>query len=663
MIGIGIDTGGTCTDAVIYDHGAARVLASAKCPTTHDDLRICIRNILDKMPPELCRSVDYVALSTTLATNACVEGKGARAGLIFIGAYAKVVQDKGYELGLPPLPELCLIDGAPGDELDIHTPEFEAELKAKFSGMDSVAIAQSFPERDGGAQEREVAAVVERVLGLPCVLSSTLFSKPNILRRGASAMLNARLIPIMSEFIDSVRTVLSDKGIKAPVWIVRSDGTLMSTEFAMTHPVETLLCGPASSVIGGQFLSKAENSLIIDMGGTTTDISVVRGGVPISAAEGVDIGTWRTSVEGVYIKTFGLGGDSRVVRNGGAVELEPVRCIPLCSLASAHPQVLPVLRELAETAKPYALPLHEFFVLQKRQPNRERYEPQELAVCDALEDGPLSLAQLAERTGCMMDVLPVKRLEKEGVILRAGITPTDVMHLRGRFTAFDRRASEYGISWLAASMGLTVDELCDRIDDAVVNKMYRAVTKILIEKDPRLPVELRRETTLGALTEYAYRQVFSRDGSESTDFRLRSSARLVGIGAPTSYYLKRAAKLLEAEAVIPEYASTANALGAAVSCISAVADLELRPGEEKNEYLLTGGAYRKAISAEELSDAIDMAEATARELASEKARSHGALGKLAAESTFKKVTADIYGIPTLLRVEIHASARASLQTD
>ena len=262
-----------------------------------------------------------------------------------------------------------------------------------------------------------------------------------------------------------------------------------------------------------------------------------------------------------------------------------------------------------------------------------------------------------------MDVLPVKRLEKEGVILRAGITPTDVMHLRGRFTAFDRRASEYGISWLAASMGLTVDELCDRIDDAVVNKMYRAVTKILIEKDPRLPVELRRETTLGALTEYAYRQVFSREGSESTDFRLRSSARLVGIGAPTSYYLKRAAKLLEAEAVIPEHASTANALGAAVSCISAVADLELRPGEEKNEYLLTGGAYRKAISAEELSDAIDMAEAAARELASEKARSHGALGKLAAESTFKKVTADIYGIPTLLRVEIHASARASLQTD
>ena len=212
-------------------------------------------------------------------------------------------------------------------------------------------------------------------------------------------------------------------------------------------------------------------------------------------------------------------------------------------------------------------------------------------------------------------------------------------------------------------MGLSSNELCDRIDDAVVNKLYRAIAKILIENDPRFPAELRHETTLDALTEYAYRQVISKEGSESTDFRLRARSKLVGIGAPTNCYLRRAAELLGAEAIIPEYASTANALGAAVRCISAVAELELRPGEEKNEYMLTGGAYRKTISAEELPDAIAKAETAALELAAERARSRGALGKLATESTFRKVTADIYGIPTLLRVEIHASAKASLQTD
>lgn len=208
MIGIGIDTGGTCTDVVVYDRQTDEILFSAKAQTTRHDLKIGICEALCKIPQELRKRADYVALSTTMATNACVENEGGRAGLILIGAHPKVVAQNGASYGLPSIDRLCLLPGKPGRPLSVNDQALRKELTDKFADCASMAIVQIDPMDDGGVLERECAAKVKDILGVPCVLGNDLFHERNILRRGASTLLNARLQPVMQRFLDAIQLSL-----------------------------------------------------------------------------------------------------------------------------------------------------------------------------------------------------------------------------------------------------------------------------------------------------------------------------------------------------------------------------------------------------------------------------------------------------------------------
>lgn len=114
-------------------------------------------------------------------------------------------------------------------------------------------------------------------------------------------------MPVIQDFLAAMQKVTGRKNIHAPVVTVRSDGSLMSESFAKEHPVETILSGPAASVIGGMRLAEKNDCVLVDMGGTTSDIAIVRGGVPVKVSEGVQIGKWSTFVKSVSIHTFGLG--------------------------------------------------------------------------------------------------------------------------------------------------------------------------------------------------------------------------------------------------------------------------------------------------------------------------------------------------------------------
>lgn len=129
----------------------------------------------------------------------------------------------------------------------------------------------------------------------------------------------------------------------------RADYAALSTTMALMPVWKTRVGGPAASVIGGQHLAHEKSALIVDMGGTTTDISVVKNGYPIEAGNGIQIGQWRTMVHGVNIHTMGLGGDSRILMQGEPLVLDSRRAVPLCLLATQYPRVLSVLRSLAET--------------------------------------------------------------------------------------------------------------------------------------------------------------------------------------------------------------------------------------------------------------------------------------------------------------------------
>ena len=200
-----------------------------------------------------------------------------------------------------------------------------------FRSSDILSVVELDAPINGSGIERTARSILESRYQVPVVLGSDLVNGLNIMERGATALLNARLRPIIEEFVGNVATALTMRGIAVPAMIVRSDGSLMIDSLSRHRPVETILSGPAASVLGGRGLSASENCVIVDMGGTTTDISMIRNGVPAMADRGIRIGGWHTQVSGVFMDTFALGGDSAVRMRNGRLELSRRRALPICA--------------------------------------------------------------------------------------------------------------------------------------------------------------------------------------------------------------------------------------------------------------------------------------------------------------------------------------------
>ena len=183
---------------------------------------------------------------------------------------------------------------------------------------------------------------------------------------------------MISEFLTSVKKALELRDIHpSAIVIVRSDGSLMSEEFAALHPVETLICRTAASAMGCTQLADKPNMIVVDMGGTTTDIALVKDREPVTAVGGVLIGKWKTFVNGLYVKTFGLGGASAVHYTGEKLCLEEYRVIPLCVAAHKYPSVLSDLKKLEK--RKHTRFLYEHYVLIKDIGGSTRYTEQEKA--------------------------------------------------------------------------------------------------------------------------------------------------------------------------------------------------------------------------------------------------------------------------------------------
>ncbi|UWP61015.1 hydantoinase/oxoprolinase family protein [Ruminococcus gauvreauii] len=325
MLILGVDTGGTYTDGVIMDRDTGTVVHTAKALTTQYDLTVGIRNCMDALGFESWQQIDMVSLSTTLATNAIVEGKGSRVGLLLLGGRpdGEVPADISAEL-----PARVDIRGG------ISRPLDESELDDKLAGLrhtcDAVAIS-GYASIRNPEHERQAARRVAEVLDLPVVCAHELSGSLGFYERTVTAVLNARLIPIIRNLITTVYDVMRERGIRAPVMIVRGDGSLMRADYAVERPVETVLSGPAASVIGARFLSGCQDCLVVDMGGTTTDIACLQNGQCKVSEEGTCLAGWRTRVKALEICTFGLGGDSEIRRRpNGTIQIGPRRVVPLC---------------------------------------------------------------------------------------------------------------------------------------------------------------------------------------------------------------------------------------------------------------------------------------------------------------------------------------------
>jgi N-methylhydantoinase A/oxoprolinase/acetone carboxylase beta subunit len=321
---LGIDTGGTFTDAALVEKGTYRVLASAKSPTTRDDLSKGIAGSIGGLGLTEVSGIEKVVLSTTLATNAIVEGQGRPTGLILIGQRPK---------GELPESHTAQIDGKiniKGKEvapLDIAAAE--AACDAIAPQVEAFAVSGMMSVRNA-SQELAVKEIIARRSGLPVVCGHELSSSLGFHDRTVTAVLNASLIPIINGFIQAVQRALAALHITAPIYMVKGDGSLANLDFIREKPIESILSGPAASIIGAMGLSGLHSGIIADMGGTTTDTAVIVDDTITLSAVGARVGEWQTQIDSAAISTCALGGDTLMEAQAGHPALMGRRVLPAC---------------------------------------------------------------------------------------------------------------------------------------------------------------------------------------------------------------------------------------------------------------------------------------------------------------------------------------------
>ena len=629
-IGIGIDTGGTCTDAVVYHFDERRILAFSKTATTKDDLSRGIEKALAGLPENIAKQAEVIALSTTLATNACVENKGGRAKLIFFGVNPENVRRVGRDYGLLSEDTLLFIDSKtrPNGQI-VKEPDWEQfrrQIREELKDCDAAAVVEMFAVKSGAQMEKRAREIIRQELDIPVVCGHELFAENNIVKRGASLLLNARLISVISEFISAVKKALARLDFSIPFVIVRSDGSLMSESFAREHPIETLLCGPVASVMGAAELTEEQNSIIVDIGGTTTDIAFVKNGIPQTVEGGVSIGSWRTFVKGLFVDTFALGGDSGViVDKSGNIGLEAEKVMPVCMAAAAFPQLKEQLKKAADDPSRVLTQKEEIYLTLKDIGQSSAYTEQERAAAEFLKC-PASLKAAGEKLGTSLMRRHLERLIREGVIIRCGVTPTDAMHVLGDFVFYDSEASALAMKRLSRVCRISEEQVCRKIYNAVKEKLYCNIVRILMEDaDPQLK-DIGAAEWMRELIRVAYAQ--TEDEKAFRFFRtvFSTSAALVGVGAPTHVFLPDVGKRLGAKTVMPEYSKVANALGAVVGNISAKVIIEVVLDQKEGAYTVFGKGERHILT--NLDEAKALAKKLAEQKAKEEAAARGASGSV-----------------------------------
>jgi N-methylhydantoinase A/oxoprolinase/acetone carboxylase beta subunit len=632
--GLGIDTGGTYTDAVIFDFKTETVAAAAKSVTVKEDLTVGISGAIEGLPVELLDMVKLISLSTTLATNACVEGKGSRAKLVMIGCDEEIADRYGREYGLPATKDIIFLGGGHDQQGEIKEEPNWDYLKERVEEcrreVDAFAVVELWGIRNPDF-EKKAKSLVSAWTGMQTVCGHELTGEVNSLKRAASALLNAQLIPIINEFLNAVKISLKKKNIEAPLVIVRGDGSLMSEAFARGKPVETLLCGPAASVAGGLHLTGEKNCVIVDMGGTTSDIAVVKDGLPKLASEGANIGKWRTGIQSILIDTVGLGGDSIIRYTAeNSLVIGPVRAAPLSWAASRWPRILGRIKALQESKRRDEISLCEFFYLIRDISEDSFYGEAERDIAQALKDGPLSISELADATETSILEIKTKRLEHHGIIMRCALTPTDIMHLTGDFAGWNKDAAYFGAAIMAHQIGRSVDELVEMVGENVKEKLYFNIVKMLMEDEDESLLRGGMSKQLDGLLGKSFRQkrraikgAATGDGFMKCGFS--TSATLVGIGAPIHIFLPDVAKALDAAYIVPENAAVANAVGAITGNVMAEETVIVRPQYSISGitgYIVFSSSENRNFS--EQSEAVEWAKSRAYELASASALARGA---------------------------------------
>ncbi len=655
MLALGIDTGGTFTDAVLLD-AAGTVRAAAKAPTTRHDLAEGIGAALVevlRLSGCAAEAIGLVGLSTTLATNAIVEGQGGAAGLVLIGFEPAQLERAGLgrALGADPV---AFVGGGHDAHGDVRAPldvaALEAFLDRTMAEVDAFAVAAMFSVRNP-AHELQAMEIIAARCGRPVSASHHLASALDGPRRALTALLNARLVPIVSDLIDRCAAGLAAAGIRAPLMVVRGNGALMAAAEARRRPVETVLSGPAASAVGATFLTGLADAVVADIGGTTTDVGIVAGGLPEIDPLGASVGGHRTMVEAIRMATIGLGGDSevRIDDESGAADglaLGPRRLVPLAVLAHRHPG--PVHAALDRQSRRVAPGTWDgrFALSYRCDPGRIRDDAEHaLAAVLTHAAGPVALDELLRERAAQAALM---RLVARGMVGLGGFTPTDAAHVLGRHAAWDATASRKGADLFlrrrdrrGAARAPSAEAFAARVLDLLVARSAAFVFETVAARDG-LPGE-------GLAAHPLVRRAWT-GGGGLVEASIRVAMPVVGLGAAAHLHYPAIAAMLGTTAAIPGHAGVANAVGAVVGVVRRAAVTRItRPGS---------GVYR-VHAGDGVADHADYvpareaAEAAARDLVARALEADGAVDAEIRVTVDERV-AEAGGERILIETEIRA---------
>jgi len=532
---IGIDTGGTYTDAVLLETLSGRVIAWRKERTTPHDLSIGVGRALAGLLHQSAqaREVTQLAVSTTLATNAVVEGRGARVGLFVLG-YVR-------HFKLPVVANIFLkgghtITGEEDEPLDLEG--LVDTLPALADEVDSYAVcgAMSIKNPTHELVAREAIRLIDPK---PVFCSHQVSTHPGMLERSATACLHAKLMPLMTDFLASIQRSMLAVGLDCPVTIICGNGQGEPLDRIADQAAITMASGPAATARFGAACGPA-SALVVDVGGTTTDICLIKDGRPLLNREGCTIGEWRTHVEAVDMYTSAAGGDSHVAcHQDGRIALKNSRVQPLA-----------MTPDLPDPRTWLRLDTDPILVLPVAGLNPETVQDDAI-LRHLAQHGPTPPSIIAAQTGIDGIVLE-KRLERlmflQQVVL-VGFTPTDALHGLGILRIGDPEASRNGAAVLADQMGLSAETLCRRViaetEAAIETILLTYLARSVWQDGQGAPFLNRRDNDLFAL-------------------RFTLKLPIIGIGAAARCFLPGVAERLGTTVAFPDHCEVGNAIGAAL---------------------------------------------------------------------------------------------------
>ncbi|MCP4116761.1 MAG: hydantoinase/oxoprolinase family protein [Desulfobacteraceae bacterium] len=331
---IGLDVGGTHTDAVLLSKKGLK--RKIKVPTDPSDLFSTVLSglelLLDNIDP---LEIKRIVLSTTLTTNAVVQQRIDPVGIIVSSGPG--IDPKFFRTGPHYFPVSGSIDHRGRERSPVDPGEIRAIAKTlKKEGIRHVGVIGKFSPRNP-SHELQIQKILEKDFS-KVFLGHHVSGNLNFPRRIATVHLNTAVYSMHKDFFHAVKRSLEQQGLKAPIQILKADGGTMNLESSMEFPGQTILSGPAASVMGAIGYAPVDKDvLVLDIGGTTTDIAILIDQAPLLEPVGIGRGIYKSLIRSLKTYSKGLGGDSRVRVENGAVIIGPDRSGPAMAFGGSHP--------------------------------------------------------------------------------------------------------------------------------------------------------------------------------------------------------------------------------------------------------------------------------------------------------------------------------------